>query len=38
MYENAHPSMALKLCKPYPFSAGYIEFDRDNYEVINYLF
>ena len=26
MYEFAHPSMALKLCKPYPFSAGYIEF------------
>ena len=26
MYEFAHHSMALKLCKPYPFSAGYIEF------------
>ena len=26
MYEFAHPSMALKLCKPYPFSASYIEF------------
>ena len=25
-YEFAHPSMALKLCKPYPFSVGYIEF------------
>ena len=26
MYEFAHPSMALKLCKPYPFTGGYIEF------------
>ena len=26
MYEFAHPSMPFKSCKPYPFSAGYIEF------------